>query len=91
MPQPFEFPDAADFARLEQKVDRLTRMMEGARITPPDDWLPVKEAAEVMGVHASTIGRWIANGDLEARGAGKARRVCIPQSRRRARSSAVSS
>lgn len=38
-------------------------------------WLTLEKAAEAHGVTVSTINRWIASGQMQAKGAGRARRV----------------
>ena len=71
----FMLVPAADFALLAAEIQRLREDLRGAMIVPAPEWMPIKEAAAAMGV----------------RGAGKLRRVRVPQSSLLAKSSAVSS
>ena len=69
--------DADALARVEAKLDSLLQMLERSKITPTPDWVSISEAARINEVSATTIRRWIDLGQIEARGAGKARRVKI--------------
>lgn len=82
---------AEDIARLRQEIRELKRTLEGCTIIPPPEWVSVSRAAELHGVASSTIHRWIASGQIEAKGSGKARRVKVDQSNLLARSAAVAS
>jgi len=59
-------------APLAEKIDAL-----GRRVAPPPEWLTIREAAETLGVAESTVRRWAKDGQIEARGSGKARRVKV--------------
>ena len=48
-----------------------------AKLDPPKEWVSVQEAADHYGVTPATIRRWISEGNLQAKGSGKARRVRI--------------
>lgn len=61
---------ASDLHRLERKIDALLD-----QIKPRDEWLSVHDYAAEKGVTVSTVRRWILSGQVEARGAGKLRRV----------------
>ncbi|MCD1620824.1 helix-turn-helix domain-containing protein [Salipiger manganoxidans] len=87
----FMLVPAADFALLAAEIQRLREDLRGAMIVPAPEWMPIKEAAAAMGVSTDTVRRRIDAGALEARGAGKLRRVRVPQSSLLAKSSAVSS
>jgi excisionase family DNA binding protein len=69
--------DETRIDRLESQLRDLKHMIEGATIHPKPEWVPVPEAARELGVSTATIRRWARDGRIEARGAGKARRVHI--------------
>ena len=69
--------DAGDLAALREQVARLERRIDGATITPAPEWVPVPEAARRLHVSPQTVHRWIREGRIEAKGAGKARRVRV--------------
>lgn len=76
---------------MERAIRELTERLEGAMVVPPPEWLPIKQAAEAMGVSTDTVRRRIDAGVLEAKGSGKLRRVKVPQSSRLASSAASAS
>lgn len=65
--------------RLEAQIDKLLRIVERSTVTPAPEWVSVSEAARIEGCSATTIRRMVDAGKLEARGAGKARRVRLVQ------------
>lgn len=87
----FVMVPAGEMEAMRKDIQRLAQMIEGATITPPNEWLPIPDAAEALGVDVSTVHRRLKAGSLEARGSGRLRRVKVPQSSRRAISSASSS
>ena len=66
--------DASALARLEAKVEALTKMMMNSQIKPKEEWLTISEAVEEYGLCASTIYRKARAGEIEVKGTGKARR-----------------
>lgn len=76
-PAGYALVPVADLQRLSDQVDRLTRMVEGATITPAPTWHTISDAARKLGVDPSTIHRKIDRGELKAKGAGRTRRVMI--------------
>ena len=82
---------AADVRALSDEVRALRDMLAGAMIVPPPEWLPLKQAAEAMGVSVDTVRRRIDAGVLEAQGSGKLRRVKVSHSNRVASSAASAS
>jgi transposase-like protein len=69
--------DADALSRVEAKLDALLQMLERSKTTPMPDWVSISEAARINEVSATTIRRWIDLGQIEARGAGKVRRVKV--------------
>lgn len=63
--------------RLYQKLESIEKRIESATITPAPKWVSIKDASEHFGVNRSTIHRWIEDGKLTAKGAGRARRVYL--------------
>lgn len=69
--------DAAIREAVAEAVAPLAREIRELRqrIDPPREWVSVAEAAGQYGVSPATIRRWISEGKMETKGAGKARRV----------------
>jgi len=42
-------------------------LLDGTQSPPPTDWLSAKEAGQLLGVSARTVGRWIRSARLRAR------------------------
>lgn len=72
-----EIATRADIMSLERRIEALARALEGAKIVPRPEWLSIADAAQAEGVTPATIRRWIAEGRIEAKGSGKARRVRV--------------
>jgi excisionase family DNA binding protein len=75
MTQQLAIIDLAALERLEKRLDTVLRLLEGVKATPRPEWVTVNEAARALKVSPDTIRRQIRDGKMEARGAGKARRV----------------
>lgn len=69
--------DVGEIEALRAEVRALRLMLEGATVTPAPDWVSIGDAAKHYDVDVSTVHRWIGNGRIEAKGAGKMRRVKI--------------
>lgn len=69
--------DASALSRIEEKLDALLRLLERSDVQSLPEWVTVSQAAAREGVSASTIRRRIDSGELEAKGAGKGRRVKV--------------
>ena len=67
--------DIAALDRLEKRMEAMQRLLERSTVIPRPEWVSISEAAAFKKCSASTIRRMIDAGELEARGAGKARRV----------------
>ena len=67
----------ADLARVEAKQDRIIAMLEAVQIAPRGVWKTYTEAAAMLGVSVSTIARRVRDGELQAEGRGKLRRVLV--------------
>lgn len=65
--------DAEALRELHRKLDRIEARLDGQH----EEWLPVKLAAQKLEVSEATVRRWIKTGQIEAKGAGKARRVRV--------------
>lgn len=63
---------------LLQEVRRLHDRLDEVVISKAPEWVSIKQAAEIMDVHPSTIHRKIASGEMEAKGSGATRRVKLP-------------
>lgn len=66
---------AADVARVEAKLDAISERLD--IIAPPPQWVSVAEYMAAKGISKGTVYRWIAIGQVEARGAGKGREVKV--------------
>lgn len=82
---------ADDLRAVTDELRALREMLTGAMVVPPPEWLPLRDAARVMGVSVDTVRRRIDTGVLEAQGSGKMRRVKVPHSSRVANSAASAS
>lgn len=69
--------DHAEIEALRDELRAIRGLIEGATIIPAPEWVSIPDAAAHFGVHVSTIHRKIDKGEIEARGAGKLRRVKI--------------
>lgn len=65
----------ADLDRLRADI---AAMLDERTIVREAEWLTVEDAAARAGVSVQTVRRWIRTGEVEARGAGKLRRVRLP-------------
>ena len=80
MTQTLELATKEDIARLERRLMDFEAKLDGCRITPPPEWLGIKQAATALGVSPDTIRRRINNGQLQARGNGRGRQVLVKPS-----------
>lgn len=60
--------------RMEALLRDLAARVEASTITPAPVWLTAAQAGRKAGVSRSTIYRWAESGQIEAKGAGKARK-----------------
>jgi DNA-binding MurR/RpiR family transcriptional regulator len=67
----------ADIAALHAQLLQIARRLD--TITPPREWLTIAEFAAEAGLSPSTVRRRVAQGQIEARGNGKLRRVRRPR------------
>ena len=71
-------PDTlAALRSLSAEVAAMRAALERVTLQPAPEWVSVAEAARMEGVSADTIRRRIAAGELESKGAGKARNVRV--------------
>lgn len=68
----------ADIDELRVMMQKVLENQSLSEMVPKPEWLTISEAASKLRVSESTIRRRIDQGDLEAKGAGKLRRVFIP-------------
>ena len=61
---------AARLDRMEKTQRQILEILQGK-----SDWMSVADAAAAFGVETNTINRWVRDGQFEAQGAGKNRRV----------------
>jgi excisionase family DNA binding protein len=72
-------PDAlVTRADLDRLRDDIAAMLDERTIVKDAEWLTVEDAAARANVSVQTVRRWIRTGEVEARGAGKLRRVRLP-------------
>lgn len=69
--------DANALQDLLAEVQELKAIVQEARFQPEPKWLTVKDYAARVGKSESTINRWIASGEIEARTVGKTRMVRV--------------
>lgn len=62
---------------LRADLAEVKRLLERSSVQPLPEWVNISEAAARQGCSASTIRRMIDRGELEAKGAGKARKVRV--------------
>ena len=75
---PAQIATAEDMARLEGKIDALTRILTGATVQPAPEWVSIRDYMARHGIKsASTVYRKIEAGELQARGSGKTREVKV--------------
>ncbi|MEC8629903.1 MAG: excisionase family DNA-binding protein [Pseudomonadota bacterium] len=68
--------DRTALAALHAELRAVRQMLTNAQITPRDEWLTIREAAEQLGVSIDTIRRRIETGEVRTNGqTGKMRRV----------------
>lgn len=60
---------------IERNLASVLSILSAANISASPEWVTVQKAASLLGVHPSTIRRKIDAGEIEAKGAGKTRRV----------------
>lgn len=71
--------DARALDALKADIAELKAMLRHSQIQPAPEWASISEAARILGCSADTIRRRVASGEMEAQGAGKARRVRLPR------------
>ena len=71
--------DTAIQEAVQRAVAPLVREIQelSKRIAPPAEWRSLPDAADHYGVTPGTVRRWIAEGRIEAKGSGKARKVRV--------------
>lgn len=69
--------EADALGRIEADLAEIKALLQRVTINPAPDWVGVSAAAQMLGCSASTVRRMVDRGDLEAKGAGKARRVKV--------------
>lgn len=70
--------DAAALDRVLTRMEAIEALLSRATIQPAPEWVSISQAARMLDCSADTIRRRIAAGEMEAEGAGKARRVKLP-------------
>jgi excisionase family DNA binding protein len=69
--------DATALQDLLAEVRELKAIVQDAKIQPEPNWLTIKEYAARVGKSESTVNRWIASGEIEAKTEGKTRMVRV--------------
>lgn len=69
--------DAGALENLISEVRSLRDEVRAAKFQPDPKWLTVKEYANHVGKSESTVNRWIAQGEVEAKTIGKTRMVRV--------------
>jgi hypothetical protein len=69
--------DADALKDMQAQLQELKSIVLAARFQPEPKWLPVREYANHVGKSESTVNRWIANGEVEAKTVGKTRMVRV--------------
>lgn len=64
---------AEDVAEIKAELRAMREQLN--QIAPPPQWVSVAEYMAAKGISKGTVYRWIASGQVEARGAGKGREV----------------
>lgn len=75
MTQQLAIIELSALAELRAEVAEVRRLLERSHVQQAPEWVTVSDAARRMECSADTIRRRIAAGELESKGAGKARRV----------------
>lgn len=75
----FTLVPAEEIHAIRQQLDTLVRLVEQSHIQRAPEWVTVQEAARNLDCSPDTIRRRVERGEMEAKGAGKARRVRMPR------------
>ncbi|MEX0281925.1 MAG: hypothetical protein AB3N13_12150 [Arenibacterium sp.] len=60
-----------------RQIERLASAIEQVAMTPPPEWVSIREYAALKGVSTRTVERQAEAGSIEVRGAGKLREVKV--------------
>lgn len=60
---------------MESRIERLCAALEAVQVQREPEWLKVNDYAKRFEITPRTVNRWIDEGKLKARGAGRAREV----------------
>ena len=69
--------DETRLDRIEAQQKAILEALRGAKVQPAPEWVSIAEARAILGVSSSTIYRKIDEGEIEAKGRGKTRKVRI--------------
>lgn len=72
---PAQIATSEDLARVEAELRAIRERLDV--LAPPPEWVSVAEYAAREGVTKQTVYRWIASGEIQARGSGKSRKVKV--------------
>lgn len=67
----------ADIRALRVEVAELKEILRHSQIQPAPEWVSISQAARILECSETTIRRRIDRGEMEAQGAGKARKVRV--------------
>jgi hypothetical protein len=73
----FALISTADLADLLADIAALKAALDRATVIPAPEWVSVAEAQRLLDCSEATVRRKIADGSLEAKGAGKLKRVRV--------------
>ena len=73
----FALIDPAEIAALRADIADLKAALQAATVIPAPEWVTVADAARRQNVSTDTIRRRVAQGIIQAKGAGKMKRVKV--------------
>jgi excisionase family DNA binding protein len=69
--------DARALDALKADIAELKEILRHSQIQPAPEWVSISQAARILECSETTIRRRIDRGEMEAQGAGKARKVRV--------------
>lgn len=77
MSDQFVLVPRSDLEHIKTTMQEVLAELKGSKIEPRPEWMSIAEAARHLGCSPDTVRRRINNGELEAKGRGKLRRVKV--------------